>query len=315
MITLQYHDEWQIAAEHAGQRFDVVLAQHLQEHSRARLTEWIKAGQVLLNGIVVKPNKKIEGGEWVVVDVTIESAVSHEPESMDLQVVYEDHAIVVLNKAAGRVVHPGAGNRAGTLLNGLLFHAPECIDLPRAGIVHRLDKDTTGLMVVAKTLEAQTSLVRQLSDRSVKRIYWALVFGDVVGSGTIDEPIGRHPKERTKMAVVPTGKESRTHYRVLKRYAGLCTLLECKLETGRTHQIRVHCAHKGHPLVGDGLYNPRCQIPKGDASTRMLLKDFPRQALHAMQLSFIHPETQELLNFEAKLPEDFEGLLRALESK
>lgn len=312
---MQYVDNWQVPAEWAGQRFDVVLAQHFKEHSRARVTEWLKSGHVLLNGKVVKPNKKVEAGDEVAVNVTIESAVSHEPEAMNLNIVYEDESVLVLNKAAGCVVHPGAGNREGTLLNGLLHHAPQCIDLPRAGIVHRLDKDTTGLMVVAKTLEAQTSLVRQLSERTVKRIYWALVMGDLISPGTIDAPIGRHPKERVKMAVLNFGgKESRTHYRVLKRFDALCTLVECTLETGRTHQIRVHFAHKGHPLVGDKVYNPRSQMPKGDSEIREILKSFPRQALHAMQLSFIHPKTNELVSFEAPLPEDFRALLEEIEA-
>ena len=219
---------------------------------------------------------------------------------------------MVINKPAGLVVHPGAGHHSGTLLNGLLAHHTEAAHLPRAGIVHRLDKETTGLMVVAKTLAAHTHLVRQLQARSMKRQYQALVVGEVTGPGQVDEPIGRHPTQRVKMAVVPDGKPAVTHYTLLARFDDLCTLLSCQLETGRTHQIRVHCAHIGHPLIGDPLYNTRGQIKRCEPEVKKALSHFSRQALHATTLQLIHPMTEKDLTFNAPLPQDFKDLLDVL---
>jgi 23S rRNA pseudouridine1911/1915/1917 synthase len=263
----------------AGHRLDVALAALLSEHSRARIAEWIKSGAVLVDDDAEwKPKDKVRGGEAIVIEAALPEALSFGPEPVPLNIVYEDTNILVLNKPVGCVVHPGAGNLNGTLLNGVLYHAPECAHIPRAGIVHRIDKDTSGLLVVAKTLLAHTALIRALQARTVKREYRALVWGEMSGQGTIDAPIGRHPTQRVKMAVVPDGKEARTHYTVLESFDGACTLLACQLESGRTHQIRVHCAYKGHALVGDPVY--ATPIPRMDASIRAVLEAFPRQALH-----------------------------------
>ncbi len=300
----------------SGQRLDVALAALLPEHSRSRITDWIRQERVRVNGASWKPKDKVQGGEELVVELDPPEIYVDAAEAMDLTVIYEDAFILVLNKVAGCVVHPGAGNRQGTLLNGILHHAPECAVLPRAGIVHRLDKDTSGLLVIAKTLEAQTSLVRQLQARTVHRVYHALVLGDLPGSGTFEGPIGRHPNDRVRMAVLerddPRGKEAKTHYRALKRWGGVCTLLECRLETGRTHQIRVHCAHRGHPLVGDAIYNPRHHRPRCEPEVRTVLDAFKRQALHAEQLSFTHPQTECPVSFMAPIPVDFQQLLAQL---
>lgn len=300
----------------SGQRLDVALAQMVPEHSRARLTEWIKSGLVWVDddNTSWKPKDKVTGGESVIVEGIASEVISFEPENIPLHIVFEDEHVLVLNKDVNCVVHPGAGNFNGTLLNGILYHYPKGVELPRAGIVHRLDKDTSGLMVVAKTLEAHTSLVRQLQARTVKRHYQALVLGDLTGARLIDEPLGRHPTARTKMAVVLLGgKEARTYYKVLKRYDGICTLIECQLDTGRTHQIRVHCAYINHPIVGDAVYNARQGIPSCALELRELLKAFPRQALHATTLNFVHPATGEQMTFHAPMPQDFVDLLAGVE--
>ena len=311
---MSYEYEFTIPETLAGQRLDVALAQMVPEHSRVRLTDWIKAGLVWVDDDTTwKPKDKVMGGEDVVIQGIRSQAISFEPEAIPLNIVFEDEHVLVINKAINCVVHPGAGNLSGTLLNGILYHYPKCVDLPRAGIVHRLDKDTSGLMVVAKTLEAHTSLVRQLQARTVKRHYRALVLGDLMGARLIDAPIGRHPTMRTKMAVNTQGKEARTYYRVLRRFEGICTFIECQLETGRTHQIRVHCAHIDHPIVGDAVYNARQNIPRCSEELRTVLKAFPRQALHAMTLSFQHPNSQEEMTFQADLPQDFVDLLAAVE--
>ena len=289
----------------AGQRFDAVLATLHPEHSRSRLQDWIRQGLVLLDGEPAEVRQKVWGGETVEL-LLPEFAASDQclAEAIDFPIVFEDDHLLVINKPAGLVVHPGNGNRHGTLQNGLLHYLPSLAALPRAGIVHRLDKDTSGLMVVAKTLEAQTDLVRQLQARTVKRHYLALVHGLLRGGGTVDEPIGRHPTQRIKMAVVKQGREARTHYSVEQSYAR-CTLVECRLDTGRTHQIRVHMAHIGHPLVGDPVYGkPR----SGDT----ILDAFPRQALHARQLGLIHPASGEALQWQSPLPDDFATLLAQL---
>jgi len=289
----------------AGLRLDAALARMFPQHSRSRLQGWIKEGLILLDGAPADAKRKVWGGETIGMETPpLPEDASHQAEDIDFPRIYEDDALIVIDKPAGLVVHPGSGNWSGTLLNALLHHAPQLESVPRAGIVHRLDKDTSGLMVVAKTLEAQTDLVRQLQARSVKRHYLALVHGVVAGDGQVDAPIGRHPTQRIKMAVVANGREARTHYMVRQRF-GSATLVECRLETGRTHQIRVHMASIGHPLVGDPVYGKaRC----GDA----LLDAFPRQALHAWRLALVHPVTREEMVWESPLPADFVHLLEGV---
>ena len=290
----------------SGQRADQVLARLLSQHSRSRLQAWIREGRVAVSGAtIVEPRHKLWGGETLdVAEAPDERAESSTPEDIPLQVIYEDDCLMVIDKPAGLVVHPGSGNWSGTLLNALLHYAPQLDKVPRAGIVHRLDKDTSGLMVVAKTLEAQTDLVRQLQARTVKRYYQALARGIVEHSGTVDAPIGRHPTLRTRMAVVRTGKPARTHYRVLEPFVA-CTLIECALETGRTHQIRVHMTSIGHPLVGDPAYG-------AGASRVPQAADFPRQALHACRLALLHPATGRMMLWRSAVPDDLAALVETL---
>lgn len=284
-----------------GQRLDQILAARLNQHSRNRLQIWIKEGRLTVDGVVVdEPKKKAFAGQQLVLQEKPDEALSSaQPENIPLEVVFEDLQILVINKPAGLVVHPGSGNWQGTLLNALLFHYPDSVNIPRAGIVHRLDKDTSGLMVVAKTLTAQTDLVRQLQARTVKRQYLALVTGCLNGDGVVDAPIGRHPSQRTKMAVVQNGKPAVTHYRVLQKFDQV-TWVECSLETGRTHQIRVHMAHLGHPLVGDPVYGK---------TARQTHLPFARQALHATRLGLVHPVTGENLRWVMPIPADMAALL------
>ncbi|MFV0664964.1 23S rRNA pseudouridine(1911/1915/1917) synthase RluD [Denitromonas sp.] len=288
----------------AGMRIDQVLAQLMPDQSRNRLQSWVRDGRVLVDDRQVPPKFRVRGSEALIIDVPPPpEAVADAPEAIDLDIVFEDAALMVINKPAGLVVHPGSGNWQGTLLNALLYHCPALSRVPRAGIVHRLDKDTSGLLVVAKTLAAQTDLVRQLQARSVHREYMALAHGQLSTGGTVDAPIGRHASQRTRMAVVGSGREAVTHYSVERRFEE-CTLVRCKLETGRTHQIRVHMAHIGHPLVGDPVYGKRrC---RSDA-----LQAFPRQALHALQLGFVHPVSGETMSWAAPMPDDMLALLAA----
>ena len=292
----------------AGLRLDQALARLLPEHSRSRLAAWVKQGRVSLGDTAADAKRKVWGGERIRVETApLPEAAVQQPEDIPLAILHEDEHILVIDKPAGLVVHPGSGNWRGTLLNALLHHAPQLAGIPRAGIVHRLDKGTSGLLVVAKTLEAQTDLVRQLAARTVKRHYLALAHGRVARDGVVDAPIGRHPVQRTKMAVVGSGRAARTHYRVSERFAR-ATLLECALETGRTHQIRVHMAELGHPLVGDPVYGPRRKAPAPLAA-------FQRQALHAWRLALVHPATRAEMGWEAPLPEDFSILLDALRAE
>ena len=277
----------------------------LPEHSRSRIRTWIDAGRVSLAGSALEATRRLDGGErLVVLPLRDPRTAAFTPQSMPLSIIFEDDAIIVIDKPAGLVVHPGSGNWDGTLANALLHHAPGLAAIPRAGIVHRLDKDTTGLLVVAKTPIAQTALVRQLQARSVHREYLALAIGDLASGGTIDAPIGRHPARRTSMAVVVTGKPALTRYDVRERL-GDCTLLACRLETGRTHQIRVHLASLGHPLVGDAAY--------GRAHGKGIA--FARQALHAWKLGLRHPLTNASMQWEARLPDDFAALLASLRQR
>ncbi|MBV2234216.1 MAG: 23S rRNA pseudouridine(1911/1915/1917) synthase RluD [Sterolibacterium sp.] len=304
----------QVPVAHAGLRLDQALARLLPQHSRSRLQAWLRAGQVCIDGqVITDARRKVWGGEWL--DVRPLAADPQQlpavAENIPLQICHEDEAILVINKPAGLVVHPGSGNWQGTLLNALLHHAPALAAIPRAGIVHRLDKDTSGLLVVAKTLEAQTELIRQLQARTVERHYLALVHGLVRLGGIVDAPIGRHPTQRTRMAVVPLerhGKEARTHYLVREQFADV-SLLECRLETGRTHQIRVHMMTLGHPLVGEPVYG------RGQRSVLPALRAFPRQALHAWRLALRHPASQQEMDWETPLPEDFAALLAQLRTQ
>jgi 23S rRNA pseudouridine1911/1915/1917 synthase len=289
-----------------GQRLDATLAELIPEFSRSRLQTWIREGLVLCEGRALSdPKTRLNGGETLEVHAAPPPEVLADlPENIPLDVVFEDAHILVLNKQAGLVVHPGSGNWSGTLLNALLAHEPALAEIPRAGIVHRLDKDTSGLMVVAKTLQAQTDLVRQLQARTVKRHYAALVVGQPPAQGTIDASLDRHPVQRTKMAVIAGGKEARTHFQVIDRFTG-GAWVECVLDTGRTHQIRVHMAHLGFPLIGDPVYGLKRSLPAA--------VDFKRQALHAFQLGLRHPETGSELLWKVPLAEDFQQLLSTLQ--
>ena len=298
--------EWHVPDDCAGMRFDQALARMFPEHSRSRLAAWVKHGQVTLDHAAVDAKHKVWGGECVSLAPPPEARDTvAQAESIALDIVHEDAALLVLNKPAGLVVHPGSGNWQGTLLNGLLHHHPPLAAIPRAGIVHRLDKDTSGLLVVAKTLEAQTDLVRQLQARTVMRLYLALVHGVVARNGSVDAPIGRHQTQRTRMAVTEHGRAARTHYHVLERHA-LATLLECSLDTGRTHQIRVHMQSIGHPLVGDPVYRAARGIAAGP------LASFKRQALHAYRLGLEHPGNGAPMQWDAPLPADMQELLREI---
>lgn len=303
-----------ILEELGGKRLDIALQKMLPEHSRSRMQAWIKAGLVLVNGEKATPKSKVWTDDNVVIDAPVDPKdQAFLPEEMPLEVVFEDDELLVINKPAGLVVHPAAGNWSGTLLNGLLFHYPELEKIPRAGIVHRLDKETSGLLVVAKTLEAQTSLVRQLQARTVKREYRAIVWGLVWRNGTVDQPIGRHPHARTKMAVVKKGKPAVTHYEVLERF-GTNSYVRCNLETGRTHQIRVHMQHIKGPLVGDPVYGIGNIIPHRMMTgvLREAVQNFKRQALHAVKLGLIHPKTNEPIEWQVDIADDMKVLLEAM---
>ncbi|WP_110674047.1 23S rRNA pseudouridine(1911/1915/1917) synthase RluD [Salinicola sp. RZ23] len=296
----------------AGRRLDQAAAEMFPEFSRERLKSWIQQGELSLDGRTARPKDKVFGGERLALDAQLEAETRWEAQDIPLTIVHEDDAVVVIDKPAGLVVHPAAGNPDGTLLNALLHHFPALAGIPRAGIVHRLDKDTTGLMMVAKTLEAQTALVEQLQARSVSREYDAIVVGTMTAGGTVDAPIGRHPKDRQRQAVTAGGKPAVTHYRVQERFRGH-THVRCRLETGRTHQIRVHLAHVRYPLVGDPVYGGRLKLPAGAGeSLKTLLRDFPRQALHAHKLRFTHPVSGDTVECRAPLPDDIFLLLDAL---
>lgn len=310
-IELEAH----VNEEQFGKRLDQVIAELFPEYSRSRLKEWILAEKVTVDGqIISKAREKVSGGEQISIQAELEIEVHHGPEDIPLNIVYEDDDILVINKPAGLVVHPGAGNQSGTILNALLHHFPEIETVPRAGIVHRLDKDTTGLMVVAKTVPAQTQLVADLQERYVTREYEAVCLGRLTAGGTVDKPIGRHPSKRTSMAVTAFGRESVTHYRVIEKFREH-THIRLRLETGRTHQIRVHMSHIRHPLVGDYQYGGRVRPPKNASDEFMVtLRAFKRQALHAAMLRFHHPITEEEMTFEAPIPDDFTDLLTAMKT-
>ncbi|MDQ7735375.1 23S rRNA pseudouridine(1911/1915/1917) synthase RluD [Halomonas sp. SpR1] len=302
-------DTQRVPATLAGARLDQAAAELFSDYSRERLKAWINAGELTVDGAPAKPKAKLHGHEVLALQATIEDDTRFEAQDIALDIVYEDDTLMVINKAAGMVVHPAAGNPDGTLLNALLHHHPAIAEVPRAGIVHRLDKDTTGLMMVAKTLPAQTALVEQMQARSVSRQYDAVVIGKPVSGSTIDAPIGRHPKDRKRQAVTASGKPAITHFRVVERFRAH-THVRCKLETGRTHQIRVHMAHVRLPLIGDPMYGGRAKLPPGAAEPlKEILREFPRQALHARKLIFKHPVSGETLTFQADLPDDLLMLL------
>lgn len=308
--TARHSFELTIPYDCAGLRLDQALAKLLPHHSRSRLQAWILSKQVTLENGEATAKHRVRGGEKVHVDpIPLPAETAYLPEAISLDIVHEDESLIVVNKPAGLVVHPGSGNWRGTMLNALLHHAPCLSGMPRAGIVHRLDKETSGVLVVAKTPEAQTNLIRQLQEHSMKRIYMALVIGHVKQDGSVDAPIGRHPVHRTKMAVTSRGKEARTYFEVIEKLE-CCTLVRCRLETGRTHQIRVHMHSLGHPLVGDPVYGGKPKDVESDAAR--LISSFPRQALHAKKLELIHPQTGRKAAWEVPLPADMSRLLQSL---
>lgn len=289
----------------AGLRLDQALAKMFPEYSRSRLKDWFLSGAITVEGGPKRPRDAVSGGELVTLRPVAEQNVRAEPEPLALDIVHEDDELLVVNKPAGLVVHPGAGNPAGTLMNGLLHHASTLEEIPRAGIIHRLDKDTSGLLLVAKSLTAHTALVRLLADRDISRHYLAICNGVLTGGGTIQEPISRHPVDRKRMSVQQNGKSAVTHYTVKERFAAF-TFVNVKLETGRTHQIRVHFAHRRHALVGDQVYGGRLALPKGASDEVIqILRHFKRQALHATRLAFLHPASGEQIELEVQPPKDF----------
>lgn len=309
-MTLHLKKEALIQSHHHGLRVDVVLAQLFPDFSRSQLSHWLKAGDITLNQQIYKPKDKVFGGELVTLDVDLEPEnTKFQAEAIPLAIVYEDEHILLINKPQGLVVHPGAQNAEHTLVNALLHHDASLSTLPRAGIIHRLDKDTTGLLLVAKTFSAYTTLNQDMQARKIQRRYLALVYGHVIAGGVIDTAYGRHPRNRLKMAVLTEGKQAITHYAVKQQHQ-FVTLLDVKLMTGRTHQIRVHMAHINHPIVGDPLYSGRARLPANlNDVLREAFLQFKRQALHACTLSLIHPFSKEPLTITAPLPDDFENLL------
>ncbi len=316
MTSITKHSEHQIQVivgdEDQGQRIDKMLSRHLEEYSRSMVQQWLKTGCVHKNGKQPKPRDAVLAGDDITIVIPEVEALDYTPQAIELDILYEDQSIIVLNKPVGLVVHPGAGNKDKTLLNGLLHYEPKLERIARAGIVHRLDKDTSGLMVVARTQSARQNLVQQLSDRSVRRQYIAIVYGTLVAGGTVKTPIGRHPKDRVKMAVVGNGKPAITHYRIAAKFRHT-TKLDVSLETGRTHQIRVHLSSIRLPLIGDPIYGKRMHIPSSSSeSLTRALQGFKRQALHATKLGLIHPDNAEAMSWNISMPQDMLDLEAAL---
>ncbi len=313
MIMKNLRLEATVLSEQAGMRLDKVASKLFLDYSRARLQQWIETGELTLDGEVKKPKEKVLAGQRIKIETTLEAVIPWKAQAqVPITPIFEDDDILVVNKPPNLVVHPAAGHAEGTLVNAILHHAPVCEHLPRAGIIHRLDKDTSGLLIIAKSLPAHTHLIQAMQAREIKRLYQTLVQGTPMQEGTVDAPIGRHPKQRKKMAVVDNGKPAITHYKTLEHFEGF-TLLQVQLETGRTHQIRVHMAHIHHPIIGDQTYAGRTKFPKHCADAlKIALEQFKRQALHAWQLSLKHPITGEKLAFEASLPDDFAHLLTIL---
>ncbi len=314
-IPSSINESAQVPVALHGSRLDQAAAALFPAFSRAKLQQWIKVGALTVDGVVMRPRDKVSVDQCLSLVADQQPEISWQGQALPLQIIYEDDHVIVVNKPAGLVVHPAAGHRDGTLVNALIAHAPELELLPRGGIVHRLDKDTSGIMFVARSPIAHKSLVAQLAARSVSREYAAVCRGALSGGGTIAEPIGRHPSARVKMAVVASGKPAVTHYRLKERF-GHHSHLAVNLETGRTHQIRVHMAHQRHPLIGDPVYAGRPQLPAGASEPlQTILRSFPRQALHARSLAFEHPATGAPMAFTTPLPEDFETLLGVLRSE
>ena len=315
-MTQTIREQAEVGTELAGERLDQAAARLFPDYSRSRLQDWIRKGELRCDGRAAKPRDKVAPGALLTLEALLEDEVSWAPQSIDLDILYEDEHLLVLNKPAGLVVHPAAGHADGTLVNALIHHDPAFAQLPRGGIVHRLDRETSGVMVAAKSLLGHHSLVDQLHARTVKRQYCAVCIGALTGGGTVDAPMGRHPRQRKKMAVVEQGgKPAITHYRIARRFAHH-TRLAVNLETGRTHQIRVHLAWRHYPLIGDPVYGGRPRIPAG-ASGRLIeaLRGFPRQALHAELLGLLHPASGEFMEFDCPLPEDLQTLLQVLEEE
>lgn len=314
--SLEVHAEHTVTTEEAGQRIDKLAAELFADHSRAQLQEWLKSGNLTINGSVEKPKYRLKAGDKLLLEAKLEQHGNDQPEDIALDIVYEDESVLVVNKPVGMVVHPGAGNWTGTLVNGLLFHYPNQAHLPRAGLVHRIDKNTSGLLVIGKTKAAQLELQEQLKDKTVYRHYQCIVAGDapsLTRQRTIDAPIGRHRTQRTKMTVTSVGKPAVTHIMNITPLNENYSLLDVQLETGRTHQIRVHLSHIGHPIIGDDVYGNRQQLRAGlTQEQRDAIQNFPRQALHAYQLGFVHPETGEDIEVTAPLPEDIIQLAEIL---
>lgn len=314
--SLEVHAEHTVTTEEAGQRIDKLAAELFADHSRAQLQEWLKSGNLTINGSVEKPKYRVKAGDNLLLEAKLEQHGNDQPEDIALDIVYEDESVLVVNKPVGMVVHPGAGNWTGTLVNGLLFHYPNQAHLPRAGLVHRIDKNTSGLLVIGKTKAAQLELQEQLKDKTVYRHYQCIVAGDapsLTRQRTIDAPIGRHRTQRTKMTVTSVGKPAVTHIMNITPLNENYSLLDVQLETGRTHQIRVHLSHIGHPIIGDDVYGNRQQLRAGlTQEQRDAIQNFPRQALHAYQLGFVHPETGEDIEVTAPLPEDIIQLAEIL---
>ena len=295
-----------------GSRLDAAISEMLPELSRNKITSWIKSGEILIGSNSFKPKEKVQGGEIIEMHVSSDENNNWIAEDIKLDIVFEDDEILILNKTSGLVTHPGAGNTHGTLANGILFARPELSQLDRAGIVHRLDKDTSGLMVVAKTEHAKLYLIKQLESHSVSREYTAIVYGSMVTGGMVDEPIGRDSANRQKQAVTNSGKPAITHYRVIEKFKNF-TLTKAILETGRTHQIRVHMSYIGHPLLGDFTYGGKIKFPKGaPEELKVAIKEFPRQALHAKKLSIKHPKDNKELSWKSKLPQDLDSMINIL---
>ncbi len=296
-----------------GKRLDLALSKLFPEHSRSRIQSWIKAGKVEVNNSKYKQRNVVNSGDIIKINTTLKSIDKHQAEHIGLDVIHEDKAIIILNKPAGLVVHPGAGNQKHTLVNALLHFDKKLDVLPRAGIIHRLDKDTTGIMIIARTIESYTYLVNELQKRKIKRNYKEIICGQLVAGGVIENKIGRHPVHRTKMAVTDKGKLATTHYRIIKKFQHY-TYLDIQLGTGRTHQIRVHMNNEKHPIIGDPLYGKNTFIKKGiDASLREFIKNFKRQALHAYNLEFTHPISKKIISLKAELPDDMNNLIKILE--
>lgn len=300
--------------ELAGKRLDQALAKLCPEHSRSRIQSWIKSGDVSVNNLNYKQRDEVSFGDVIEINTELNSIDKCLAEAIDLDIIYEDEAIIIINKPAGLVVHPGAGNPNHTLVNALLHFDDSLDTIPRAGIIHRLDKKTTGVMVVARTLASHTYLVDKLQKREIKREYQAVVCGQLISGGSIENKMGRHPVNRLKMTVTNSGKTAITHYRIINKFQHY-THLDVQLETGRTHQIRVHMSHIKHPIVGDPVYGKNNSIRKGvDSSLRDIIKNFKRQALHACSLGLPHPVSGKIMKFNAELPNDFNTLIKALDS-